>query len=234
MVAHETAHQWFGDAVTQADWHHLWLSEGFATYLAALWRRHADGDSAFRAGMQSRRRRDLRLRRTTERPIIDTAQSDLLDLLNSNNYQKGAWVLHQLRGPHRRFRVLRGLCRYYSDYRDSTALSADFAGIMSQAAGEGSRLVLPSGAHAAGYPMLEVRWKHKGKKLTLDIAQTQKAEWGTYRIPGLEILWMETVPDRRGWQADPAGGRGRAAKPKKVEWIRTDGGFSSKKRHGEK
>jgi len=51
-VAHETAHQWFGDAVTQDDWHHLWLSEGFATYYAALWIRHADGDSAFRATMR--------------------------------------------------------------------------------------------------------------------------------------------------------------------------------------
>ena len=36
LVAHETAHQWFGDAVTESDWHHLWLSEGFATYLSAL------------------------------------------------------------------------------------------------------------------------------------------------------------------------------------------------------
>lgn len=42
-VAHETAHQWFGDAVTEDDWHHLWLSEGFATYFAALWVQHAQG-----------------------------------------------------------------------------------------------------------------------------------------------------------------------------------------------
>ncbi|MCU0620985.1 MAG: hypothetical protein MUC69_05725, partial [Gemmatimonadales bacterium] len=37
LVAHETAHPWFGDAVTEADWHHVWLSEGLATYLAHLW-----------------------------------------------------------------------------------------------------------------------------------------------------------------------------------------------------
>ena len=48
-IAHETAHQWFGDAVTEREWGHLWLSEGFATYFEALWTRHAFGDSAFRA-----------------------------------------------------------------------------------------------------------------------------------------------------------------------------------------
>ena len=49
LIAHETAHQWFGDAVTEREWAHLWLSEGFATYFAALWTRAARGDSAFRA-----------------------------------------------------------------------------------------------------------------------------------------------------------------------------------------
>src|SRR5690606_19916934 len=47
-VAHETAHQWFGDAVTESDWHHLWLSEGFATYFGALFFEHADGVERFR------------------------------------------------------------------------------------------------------------------------------------------------------------------------------------------
>ena len=39
LIAHETAHQWFGDAVTEREWPHLWLSEGFATYFAALFGR---------------------------------------------------------------------------------------------------------------------------------------------------------------------------------------------------
>src|SRR2546426_12005114 len=42
VVAHETAHQWFGDAVTETEWSHLWLSEGFATYFAALWTRRSE------------------------------------------------------------------------------------------------------------------------------------------------------------------------------------------------
>src|SRR6185437_2757688 len=51
LIAHETAHQWFGDAVTEREWPHVWLSEGFATYFAALWTRAARGDSGFRAQM---------------------------------------------------------------------------------------------------------------------------------------------------------------------------------------
>ena len=48
LIAHETAHQWFGDAVTEREWAHLWLSEGFATYFAALWTRASTATRAFR------------------------------------------------------------------------------------------------------------------------------------------------------------------------------------------
>jgi aminopeptidase N len=186
VVAHETAHQWFGDAVTEADWHHLWLSEGFADYLAALWRAHADGDSAFRAGMQKYAATYFESK-DTAKPILDPTATDLTGLLNSNNYQKGAWVLHQLRGLMGDSAFFDGLRRYYRVYRDSTALSSDFARIMSQAAGKDVDWYFRQALTQPGYPILELRWRHQGKKLTLDIAQTQPAEWGTYRIPGLEL-----------------------------------------------
>jgi aminopeptidase N len=186
LVAHETAHQWFGDAVTEADWHHLWLSEGFATYLASLWRAHADGDSAFRAGMAAHAAAVFESK-DSQKPIVDTTASDLLSLLNSNNYQKGAWVLHQLRGLIGDSAFFRGLRSYYTTYKDSTALSADFARVMSQAAGQNLEWYFRQALTQPGYPMLDVRWKRKGKKLTLVINQTQPASWGTYRIPGLEI-----------------------------------------------
>jgi aminopeptidase N len=182
IVAHETAHQWFGDAVTEGDWHHLWLSEGFATYLSALWEGHADGDSAFQSTMRAAADTVFNSP-NTERPIVDPAARDLMGLLNTNNYQKGAWVLHQLRGIIGDSAFYGGLRRYYTTFRDSTALSADFARVMSEAAGQDLDWYFRQALTQPGYPVLDVRWKHKGKKLMLDIAQTQKPEWGTYRMP---------------------------------------------------
>jgi aminopeptidase N len=217
LVAHETAHQWFGDAVTEADWHHLWLSEGFATYLAALWRRHAEGDSTFRT-IQQKAAAAIFESPATRRPVVDTAAADLVGLLNSNNYQKGAWILHQLRGLMGDSAFFAGLRRYYTMYRDSTALSSDFARIMSEAAGRDLEWYFRQALTQPGYPVLDIGWQHKGGKLILDVAQKQPAEWGTYRIPNLGIL-IDDQPVRI--QVNGRETRqvidGIARKPRKVE-----------------
>ncbi len=186
LIAHETAHQWFGNAVTAREWPHLWLSEGFATYLSALWTGHTQGDSGFRSRMQTAAATIFESP-ATARPVIDTITTDPGALLNSNSYQKGAWALHQLRGIVGDSVFFTGLRRYYAVYRDSTAISSDFARIMSEAAGRDLDWYFHQALTQPGYPVLELKWKHKGKRLTLDIAQTQKAEWGTYRMPNLEL-----------------------------------------------
>jgi len=185
-VAHEVAHQWFGDAVTEDDWHHLWLSEGFAEYLSAMWVEHAGGAAALAAEMRQKADRYL-ASPMVERPVLDPAVRQLDSLLNENNYQKGAWVLHQLRGLIGDSAFVAGLRAYYRGYKDSTAVSADFARVMGAAAGYDLDWYFRQALTQPGYPVLDVRWRHGGGKLTLEIRQTQKAEWGTYRLPGLEL-----------------------------------------------
>jgi aminopeptidase N len=187
VVVHETAHQWFGDAVTEADWHHLWLSEGFASYAEALWAEHAGGVEAGRAVMRADAAA-LKGSPAIERPILDTAQRDLMGLLNTNNYQKGAWVLHQLRGLIGDSAFVAGLRAYYRTYRDSTALSSDFARVMSEASGQSLDWYFTQALTQPGYPVLDIRWALKGGRLALTVRQTQKPEWGTYRLPGLELV----------------------------------------------
>jgi aminopeptidase N len=192
VVAHEIAHQWFGDAVTEADWHHLWLSEGFATYLAGLWVGHADGDSAFTRYMAQQRDKVFGSGETL-RPILDTAATDLMSLLNSNNYQKGAWTLHQLRGLVGDSAFFGGMRAYYAAHRDGTALSADFAAQMSKAAGRDLGWYFAQALAQPGYPRLDLTWRHRGNRLLLDVRQVQPTAWGTFRLPGLEVRIDGTV-----------------------------------------
>jgi aminopeptidase N len=216
-VAHEIAHQWFGDAVTEATWPHLWLSEGFATYLAALWLRHAGGDSLFRATMRATADTVFQSP-AIERPVIDSTTADLMALLNANTYQKGAWVLHQLRGFVGDSAFFAGLRRYYKKFEDSTAVSSDFERVMSQAAGVDLDWFFRQSLAQPGYPILAIKWKHAGQKLSLDIVQTQKPEWGTYRIPKLEFLVDEKLVriDVTGRQSShTVDGIGR--RPKRIE-----------------
>jgi aminopeptidase N len=185
-VAHETAHQWFGDAVTEADWHHLWLSEGFATYGAALWAEHAGGDSALRAVMREARAEVLKSP-ATERPILDSSVTDRMKLLNTNNYQKGAWTLHTLRGLIGDSAFFAGLARYYRTYEHRNALSSDFARVMGEAAHQELGWFFRQALTQPGYPVLDVTTELEGGHLLVTIRQTQKPSWGVYRMPNLEL-----------------------------------------------
>ena len=125
IIAHETAHQWFGDAVTEREWGHLWLSEGFATYFAALWTQFVRGDAAYRAEMAQIRSEVLADKVVAERPVLDTAETHYLALLNTNSYQKGGYILYMLRKQLGDSAFFGGLRSYYATYRHGTALSID-------------------------------------------------------------------------------------------------------------
>src|SRR5690606_17868864 len=136
LIAHETAHQWFGNAVTEREWAHLWLSEGFATYFAQLWTEHALGDSALREGMRAMRTQILESDVTAARSVIDSAQTDLMGLLNTNSYQKGGFTLHMLRAVVGDSAFFRGIRSYFSENVHGTALTAVFRAAVERAHGE--------------------------------------------------------------------------------------------------
>ncbi len=185
-VAHETAHQWFGDAVTQSDWHHLWLSEGFASYGAALWAEHVGGDSALSATMRSARDAVMDSP-VVERPILDSAITDPTKLLNANNYQKGSWVLHTLRGLVGDEAFFRGIRRYVRSYEHGNALSKDFARIMGEEAGRDLTWYFRQALTQPGYPVLDVSTEVEAGHLLIAVRQVQKKAWGLFRIPNLEV-----------------------------------------------
>jgi len=183
VIAHETAHQWFGDAVTEREWPHLWLSEGFATYFAALWTQHARGDSAFRADMARIRDRvteDTAVVRT--RPVIDTVTTDLLELLNRNSYEKGAFVLHMLRTDLGDNSFFAGIRDYYIRHKHGTALTADLQSSLEKVSGRSLGGFFEQWLRRPGYPELEITWSDSALT-SLSIAITQSGRYGLFEFP---------------------------------------------------
>lgn len=184
LIAHETAHQWFGNAVTERDWPHLWLSEGFATYFAALWTRHAQGDSAFRAEMTRIRRVILDdTVAVPRRPVIDTMETNLMGLLNRNSYQKGGWVLHMLRSQLGDSVFMTGIRDYYRTYKHGTALTPDLRAKLEAASGRNLREFFDQWLRRPGYPELDVTWATDSASRMIEIGVTQAERFGTFEFP---------------------------------------------------
>jgi aminopeptidase N len=188
VVRHETAHQWFGDAVTEGAWAHLWLSEGFASYFDLVIGAALDGDSVLTVGM-ARGARTYFASQVVDRPLVDTAEHDPNKLLNENSYQKGAWVLHMLRESVGDSAFFRGIREYYRVYRDSTAVSADFQRVMERAAGRDLSWFFRQWLWQPGHPRLAATWHYEpaDRRVRLDVEQEQPGAWGSFRLPRLEV-----------------------------------------------
>jgi len=185
LVAHETVHQWFGDAVTEKDWHHLWLSEGFATYFAQVFF-ELHGSSAGAGPAELARRmaglRDQVLAWDAEAglAILDPRAApsrDYGDLLHTGNYQKGAWVLHMLRREVGDAAFYEGVRTYYAALRDGNAWTADFERVMEAASGKDLGWFFAQWIARPGHPVLEVTTAPAAAGRTrVTVRQTQAAE----------------------------------------------------------
>jgi aminopeptidase N len=186
LLAHEIAHQWFGDAVTEREWPHVWLAEGFATYFTSVFFEMADGAEV---GAASRARSEATYLRSdvVARPVIDAEPENLMRVLNANSYQKGAWVLHMLRTTVGDDIFFAGIRRYFATYRQRTALSADFEKIMEETSGEDLGWFFQQWLYRPGYPRLEVAYSWDAGEGELQILVSQRQEWEAYRLP-LDLL----------------------------------------------
>ena len=182
LIAHETAHQWFGDAVTEREWAHLWLSEGFATYFAALYTEYGTGPDAFRAEMADMRASIIGAAVVTERPVIDTAQTNLMALLNTNSYQKGGFVLHMLRAEVGDSAFFRGVRSYWSNNKHANALTTDLRAAVEQAAGRDLGWFFDQWLTRPGFAEVTTSWTHDpvSGQIMLDVRQGTR--FGAYRF----------------------------------------------------
>jgi aminopeptidase N len=197
VVAHEIAHQWFGDSVTESTWADLWLSEGFATYFAGLFIEKCDGPEAFHEYLRKAAERYLTFEKQRKVPIHDTETQDLMKLLNENNYEKGAWVLHMLRTRLGDEAFFRGLRTYYNAHRDANATTEDLRKALENSSGKNLRQFFGRWVYGSGHPIYHASWswKQRGQNagvLTIRLEETQAGALFLTPMP-LEIVSTKGV-----------------------------------------
>ena len=184
LVAHEVAHQWFGDSVTESDWDEVWLSEGFATYFTLLFLERDAGRDAFVAGLK--RGREIVFATEKSNPRLAVIHENLADtrhVLNRLVYEKGGWVLHMLRGRVGTEAFWAGIREYYRRHRDGHASTDDFRRVMEEVSGQDLAWFFKQWLNRPGSPELKGTWRHRTEdnKIEIDIEQTQPGE--PYRLP---------------------------------------------------
>ena len=183
LLAHEIAHQWFGDAVTEREWAHLWLSEGLATYFDALWERHARGDAGYRRSLSEMRAKVLADTDVAKRPVIDTAETDYLALLNANSYDKGAFVLSMLHHELGDSAFFRGVRSYYAAHRHGSALSDDLRRALEQSSGRSLAHFFDQWLRRPGFAEPTIGWAYDAASGTVSLLALQTGRFGAYALP---------------------------------------------------
>ncbi len=188
LVAHELAHQWWGDLVTCRDWSQIWLNEGFATYFEALYTQHHFSEAEFLWEMN-----DALGSATWEdsdryrRPIVCATYADPQDLFDTTSYQKGAWVLHMLRSMLGDEAFWKGIRLYAERHREGLVGTDDLQAAFGEATGQDLGWFWDQWVYKGGFPDFAVTWAwdEENKAVRLRVRQTQQPnDWTpVFRCP---------------------------------------------------
>jgi len=176
FLAHEIAHQWWGQAVGWKNYHEQWLSEGFAQYFAALYAQRAHGDASFNAMLRQFRRWSLS--ESEEGPIDLGYRLGLIRgqgrIFRALVYNKGASVLHMLRRLLGDEAFFNGLRRFYAEQKFRKAGTDDFERAMEEASGRSLTRFFARWIHGADLPVLRYSSTIRTGEVTIRFDQDSK------------------------------------------------------------
>ncbi len=179
IVAHELAHQWFGDLVTCRDWPNGWLNEGFATYFEKLWIEHDSGGDEFMYSMLQEKQGYLAEDAIYRRPIVYYVYHDQgFELFDRHLYNKGGWVLHMLRHQLGEPAFKRAIRVYLERFRVSQVVTSDLQRSLEEVTGRSLERFFQQWIYSGGHPELEASyaWNAETKLAKLSIKQVQKLD----------------------------------------------------------
>ena len=194
LQSHEIVHQWFGNHATEKSFAHLWLSEGFATYLTHVYTESKEGTDVLNSRMRADRETVLDFVKNRKRPVVDTT-SNYMQLLNANSYQKGSWVLHMLRrelGDTVFHKIIRD---YYAAYAGKNADTKDFQAIVEANAGKKLDRFFQQWLYTPVNPQLGINWHYLpgGKNIEVTVNQLQDSEPFAFPLE-LELNFLQAKP----------------------------------------
>ena len=187
LFAHEIVHQWFGDMASEQNFSHLWLSEGFATYLTHIYYESKYGTEEFHTRLIADRSEVISYLKYANKPIVDSI-TPRRQLINTNNYARAGWVLHMLRnkvGDSAFHSIIR---TYYESYKGKNAYTKDFQKVAEKISGQSLDSFFDQWLYQPVIPKLAFIWKYDSKSKQIIITVTQKQQTAPFQFQ-LEISW---------------------------------------------
>ncbi len=176
LLAHELAHQWFGDLLTCRDWSNGWLNEGFATYFEALWTEHDKGREEFIYEMRGNAEGYfVEDKGRYRRPIVAYTFNQPIDLFDRHLYEKGSLVLHMIRYQLGDNLWWKAINYYVNKHKGQNVITADLERAIEEATGRNMQAFFDQWVYKAGYPQfkLEYNWDEANQTAKLTVKQTQ-------------------------------------------------------------
>jgi aminopeptidase N len=235
LVSHELAHQWFGDLLTCRDWSHAWLNEGFATFFEAIWRQADLGADEYLYDIfecvETYVHEDADRYR---RPIVCNVYRNPIEIFDRHLYQKGAAVLHMLRGTLGEARFWRAIAHYVERNAQRNVETIDLIRAIEEATGRNLRGFFDQWVFRGGHPEMEVAyaWDAERGVATVTIDQKQPADEGhpPFRFE-VEVGFAPAAPPLvrdQGWEPVEGERRVRIAVERERETVTVPLAFEPK------
>jgi aminopeptidase N len=186
LISHELGHQWFGDLVTCKDWGDVWLNEGFATFLEAVWTEAHFGKDQADYERWNSVREWFESTNLWNKPMVRHDFDDSSEF-DGNAYGKGGLVLYMLRHQIGEDAFYRAMKRYLETNRGKNVVTADLAKAIEEATHINVDQFFSQWLYGAGAPKFDLSYAYDAEKhqVMLTVKQTQKIEGrvGLFRVP---------------------------------------------------